>query len=41
MEDSGYGESVAAPIVREVYDGLFGLPLQPVAYSSAGSGGQN
>jgi penicillin-binding protein 2 len=41
VEDAGYGASVAAPVVREIYDGLFGLPLQPVAYSTAGSGGQN
>jgi penicillin-binding protein 2 len=41
VEDAGYGASVAAPVVREIYDGLFGLPLQPVAYSSGGSGGQN
>ena len=41
VEDAGYGASVAAPVVREIYDGLFGLPLQPVTYSGAGSGGQN
>jgi penicillin-binding protein 2 len=41
MEDAGYGASVAAPVVREIYDGLFHLPLQPVLYSGAGSGGQN
>lgn len=41
MEDSGYGASVAAPVVREIYDALFHLPLQPVSYSSTGSGGQN
>jgi penicillin-binding protein 2 len=41
MEDSGYGASVAAPVVREIYDGLFGLPLQAVGYSAVGSGGQN
>ena len=41
MEDAGYGASVAAPVVREIYDGLFNLPLQPVTYSGAGTGGQN
>ena len=41
MEDAGYGASVAAPVVREIYDALFGQPLQPVVYTGAGSGGQN
>jgi penicillin-binding protein 2 len=41
VEDAGYGASVAAPVVREIYDSLFGLPLQPVVYSSTGAGGQN
>ncbi|HET7522776.1 MAG TPA: penicillin-binding transpeptidase domain-containing protein, partial [Acidimicrobiales bacterium] len=41
VEDAGYGASVAAPIVREIWDALFGLPLQPVYYAAAGSGGQN
>ena len=41
VEDAGYGASVAAPVVREIYDALFNLPLQPVTYSAAGSGGQN
>jgi penicillin-binding protein 2 len=41
LEDSGYGASVAAPVVREIYDGLFNLPLQPVAYTGAGAGGNN
>jgi penicillin-binding protein 2 len=40
MEQAGYGASVAAPVVREIYDQLFGQPLQPVSYSAAGSGGQ-
>jgi penicillin-binding protein 2 len=35
MEDSGYGTSVAAPIVREVYDRIFDKPLQPVAFAAA------
>jgi penicillin-binding protein 2 len=41
VEDAGYGASIAAPVVREIYDQLFNLPLQPVGYSAAGSGGQN
>lgn len=41
VEEAGYGASVAAPVVREIYDQLFNIPLQPVAYSTAGSGGQN
>jgi penicillin-binding protein 2 len=41
VEDAGYGASVAAPVVREIYDALFKLPLQPVSYATAGSGGQN
>ena len=41
MEDSGYGASVAGPVVREIYDALFHFPLQPVSYSATGSGGQN
>jgi penicillin-binding protein 2 len=41
MEDAGYGASVAAPVVREIYDALFAQPLQPVTYTGTGSGGQN
>ena len=41
VEDAGYGASVAAPVVREIYDQLFGQPLQPVSYTAAGAGGQN
>jgi penicillin-binding protein 2 len=41
VEDAGYGASIAAPVVREIYEALFQVPLQPVTYSSAGSGGQN
>jgi penicillin-binding protein 2 len=41
VEDAGYGASVAAPVVREIYDSLFNLPLQPVTYAAPGSGGQN
>jgi penicillin-binding protein 2 len=41
IEDAGYGASVAAPVVREIYDGLFNFPLQPVVYSGPGAGGQN
>jgi penicillin-binding protein 2 len=41
VEDAGYGASVAAPVVREIYDALFKLPLQPVSYQGAGFGGNN
>jgi penicillin-binding protein 2 len=41
IEDAGYGAAVAAPVVREIYDGLFHLPLQPAAYAGAGAGGNN
>ena len=40
MEQSGYGASVAAPVVREIYAALYGLPAMPVTYSSNG-GAQN
>jgi penicillin-binding protein 2 len=41
VEEAGYGASVAAPVVREVYDNLFNLTPQPVTYSAVGAGGQN
>ncbi len=41
IEDAGYGASVAAPVVREIYDGLFNFPPQPVTYSPPNNGGQN
>jgi penicillin-binding protein 2 len=41
VEDAGYGAAIAAPVVREIYDGLFHLPLQPAVYTGPGSGGQN
>lgn len=41
MEQSGYGASVAAPVVREIYAALYGLPAEPITYSAAGAGGQN
>ncbi|HET9733105.1 MAG TPA: penicillin-binding protein 2 [Acidimicrobiales bacterium] len=41
MEQAGYGSSVAAPVVREIYAALYGLPPEPVTYSAAGAGGQN
>lgn len=40
MEQSGYGASVAAPVVREIYAALYGLPPMPVTYSATG-GAQN
>jgi penicillin-binding protein 2 len=30
LEQAGYGADAAAPVVRRVYEGLFGLPVQPV-----------
>jgi len=41
VEDAGYGAAVAAPVVREIYEQLFNLPLQPVTYGPVGSGGQS
>lgn len=41
MEDAGYGASDAAPVVREIYDALFGVPLQPVAYEGGATYGGN
>ena len=31
MEESGFGSSAAAPVVRRIFDGLLNNPLQPVA----------
>jgi penicillin-binding protein 2 len=31
MEESGFGASAAAPVVRRIFDGLLNNPLQPVA----------
>ncbi|MCU4185500.1 penicillin-binding protein 2 [Acidiferrimicrobium sp. IK] len=39
MEDSGYGASIAAPVVRQIYDQLYGLPLTPVSAAAATTGG--
>jgi penicillin-binding protein 2 len=30
LEQAGYGADAAAPVVRRIYDGLFGLPVQPI-----------
>ncbi|MHB1929085.1 MAG: penicillin-binding transpeptidase domain-containing protein [Acidimicrobiales bacterium] len=35
MEDAGYGASIAAPVVREVWDQVLHKRLQPVSYSPA------
>jgi penicillin-binding protein 2 len=35
IPDSGYGADAAAPVVRILYDQLFGKPLQPVTYTNA------
>lgn len=39
MEQSGYGASVAGPVVRQIYDNLYHLPPEPIA-SVATSPGQ-
>jgi penicillin-binding protein 2 len=39
MEQSGYGASVAGPVVRQIYDKLYNLPPEPIA-SVATSPGQ-
>lgn len=35
MEDAGYGASVAAPVVRALWDQIFHHPIQPVGYAAA------
>jgi hypothetical protein len=30
LEQAGYGADAAAPVVRRIYDGLFGLPVKPI-----------
>jgi penicillin-binding protein 2 len=41
IPDSGYGADAAAPVVRILYDQLFGKPLQPVKYAAIDNGLQN
>jgi penicillin-binding protein 2 len=31
LEQAGYGADVAGPVVRQIYDALYGLPSQPVS----------
>jgi penicillin-binding protein 2 len=31
LEQSGYGADVAGPVVRQIYDALYGLPAQPIS----------
>ncbi len=31
LEQAGYGADVAGPVVRQIYDALYGLPAQPVS----------
>ena len=31
LEQAGYGADVAGPVVRQIYDSLYGLPAQPVS----------
>jgi penicillin-binding protein 2 len=40
MEKAGYGAAVAGPVTRQIYDRIFGLPLQPVGAVSTASAGQ-
>lgn len=40
LEQAGYGADVAGPVVRQIYDTLYGLPAQPVSVV-AESGAQN
>lgn len=37
MEQSGYGASVAGPVVRQIYDNLYNLPPQPVTAVATGA----
>ena len=30
LEQAGYGADVAGPVVRQIYDALYGLPAQPI-----------
>jgi penicillin-binding protein 2 len=41
MEDAGYGASLAAPIVRTLYEQLYHDPITPVVYEGTVSGAQN
>ncbi|MGH9114299.1 MAG: penicillin-binding protein 2 [Acidimicrobiales bacterium] len=41
IEEAGYGSEEAAPVVREIWDSVLNLPLQPVTYTPPSSGGQN
>ena len=36
LEQSGYGAAAAAPVVRRIYDGLFGRPVQPITAVKSG-----
>jgi penicillin-binding protein 2 len=40
LEQAGYGADVAGPVVRQIYDALYGLPAQPVSVV-AETGAQN
>jgi penicillin-binding protein 2 len=40
LEQAGYGADIAGPVVRQIYDTLYGLPAQPISYV-AESGAQN
>ena len=36
LEQAGYGADAAAPVVRRIYDGILGHPLQPVMVAKTG-----
>ena len=36
IEQAGYGADAAAPVVRRIYDGLSGQPVQPIAAVKSG-----
>jgi penicillin-binding protein 2 len=38
MESSGYGASVAGPVVRQVYDALYHLPPEPISSVNTSAG---
>jgi penicillin-binding protein 2 len=40
IENAGYGASVAAPVVRSLYEQLYDKPIQPVKYTGVTSGNQ-
>ncbi|MDQ2754726.1 MAG: penicillin-binding transpeptidase domain-containing protein, partial [Actinomycetota bacterium] len=39
LEQSGYGAAIAGPVVRQIYDALYGIPPQPIGQAAV-SGSQ-